>query len=202
MTNSLPSHPVLRPACQLIVLFPASAPVNPDQANRIWEIARSERANVLLLSLTNDIEEEYQVRRKLISLAAIIRYPGVSADIRVEHGSNWVRQVERIRQAGDILACFEGHKVGLLHKCLDQVLESKLDVPIYLLKGYQPATNPSPAFWSKVALWLGSFLIIGGFLWAEATIVELPQDWGHTVLVYLIALILFVSLWFWNSLFT
>jgi hypothetical protein len=202
MTISLTSYSALRPTRQLIVLFPASAPVSPDQANRIWEIARSKKANVTLLSLTNDYGEESQVRRKLITMAAIINYPGVSTDFKVEHGTDWVRQVKRIRQAGDIIACFEGHTVGFLHKSLDQVLKSKLDTPIYMLTGYQPTANPNSAFWSHIAFWSGSLTLIGSFLWAEVKIVELPQDWVHTLLMYLLGFTVFVGLWFWNSLFS
>jgi hypothetical protein len=202
MTDSLTSHPDIRSTCKLIVLFPASAPVSPDQANRIWEIARSKQVNVLLLGLTNDFGEESQLRRKLITMAAIIRYPGVSTDLKVEHGTDWVRQVKRIWQAGDIIACYEDQKLRFNHKSLDQVLRSKLNVPIYMLSGYEPTTNPNSIFWSRVAFWSGSLALIGVFLWAEQKVIELPQDWAHTLLIYLFIFVEFGLLWLWNSLFS
>ena len=201
MTISLTSYSALRPTRQLIVLFPASAPVNPDQANRIWEIARSKQVNVLLLGLTNDFGKESQLRRKLITMAAYIKYPGIATDIIVEHGTDWVRHIKRIWQSGDSIACYKGHKVGLLHKSLDLVLGAKLGAPVYLLSGYQPTTRLNSPIWSSVAAWCGSIVITGGFLWIEIMIAGLPPDWAHTLLSYLGILVVFVLLMLWNSLF-
>ena len=196
------SHLDPNPGRRLIVLFPASEMDTPELAHRIWEIARSLQLNVLLLSLSDDIGEEAQLRRKLITMAAIIKYPGVSTDIKIEHGTDWVGQVKRIWQTGDCIAYYEDHKVGFLHKPLGQVLRSKLDVPIQILPGCQPGINPHPKFWSSMASWYGSFAIIGGFLWAEVKIVEMPPDWVHSLLMYLFIFVVLVLLWFWNSLFS
>ena len=48
----------VEPAPRLIVLFPASKSDTPELERRIWEIARSLHLNVLLLSVTNDFDEE------------------------------------------------------------------------------------------------------------------------------------------------
>src|SRR3989304_3858114 len=84
------------PAPRLIVLFPASETDTPDLEHRIWEIARSLHLNVLLLSLTSDYDEEAQLRRKLITMAAVIKDPYVSTDIMIEHGNDWVKQVRKV----------------------------------------------------------------------------------------------------------
>ena len=189
-----------QPARRLIVLFPASEPDTPGLVHRIWEIARSLRLNVLLLSLSNDFEEESQLRRKLITMAAMIKDPNVSTDILIEHGNDWLGQVRKVWQAGDIVACYEGQKVGFMRKSLEQVLESNLEAQIYLLSGYQPARNPSSTFVSRVSAWTGSLAIIGGFLWAEMKIVQLPQDWTHTLLVYVCIFVEIALILLWNSL--
>jgi len=192
----------LNPVPRLIVLFPASETETPDLEHRIWEIARSLHLNVLLLSLTNDFDEEAQLRRKLITMAAIIKDPNVSTDIMIEHGNDWVRQVRKIWRAGDIVACYAGQKVGLMRKPLDQVLRSSLEATIYILSDVQPPRNPNSSFISRVLFWLGSLGIIGGFLWAEVNIVQLPQDWTHTVLIYVCIFVEVTILYLWNSLFT
>ena len=189
------------PAPRLIVLFPASETDTPDLEHRIWEIARSLHLNVLLLSLTSDYDEEAQLRRKLITMAAIIKDPNVFTDIMIEHGNDWVRQVKKIWRAGDIVACYAGQKVGLMRKSLDQVLRSNLEATIYILSDYQPARNPNSTFISRALFWLGSLAIIGGFLWAEVKIVQLPQDWTHTSLLYLGIFLEIGLLWVWNSVF-
>lgn len=201
LTFSPASFAELQPARRLIVLFPASEPDTPDLAHRIWEIARSLQANVLLLSLTNDFDEEFQLRRNLITMAAIIKDPSVSTEIMIEHGSDWVGQVKKVWRAGDTVACYEGQKVGLMHKSLDQILRSNLKAPIYLLSGYQPAANPNSTFISRASSWLGSSAIIGGFLWAEIKIIQLPQDWAHTLLIFICIFVEITLILLWNSLF-
>jgi hypothetical protein len=117
----------------------------------------------------------------------------------IEHGNDWVGQVKKIWQAGDILACYAGQKVGLMRKSLDQVLRSSLEAPIYILSDYNPARNPNSSFISRASSWLGSLSIIGGFLWAEVKIIQLPQDWAHTALLYFSVVVEIALIWAWNS---
>jgi len=189
------------PGCRLIVLFPASEADTPELEHRIWEIARSLHLNVLLLSLTSDYDEEAQLRRKLITMAAVIKDPNVSTEIMIEHGHDWVRQVRKVWRAGDIVACYAGQKVGLMRKPLDQILRSSLEATIYILSDYQPVRNPKRTFLSQLFFWLGSLGIIGGFFWVEVEIVQLPQNWTHTSLLYLGIFLEIGLLWVWNSIF-
>jgi len=189
------------PAPRLIVLFPASESISPELEHRIWEIARSLQLNVLLLSVTNDFDEEARLRRKLITMAAIIKDPNVSTDILIEHGTDWVKQVRKIWQKGDIVACYAGQKVGLLRKPLDQVLKSSLEATIYILSDYRPIKNPKRTFLSQFFFWSGSLAIVGGFFWVEAKLVQLPQDWAHSALIYVCVLVEFAVISFWSSLF-
>lgn len=190
------------PARRLIVLLPATDTEPPNLSHRIWELAQTHKLKVLLFSLSNDYEEEAQLRRKLIALAAVIRDPYVSTDLLIGHGRNWVKQVKKIWQAGDVVACYAGQKVGLLQKPLDQLLRSSLDAPIYILSDYQPARNPNSKLISQASGWLGSLVIIGGFLWAEVRIVLLPQDWAHSALIYACVFVEIILIWLWNYLFT
>jgi hypothetical protein len=189
------------PDRRLIVLFPASETNTPDLSNRIWEIAQSLSLNVLILSLSNDFAEESRLRRKLINMAAIIKDPNISTEIMIAHGSNWVKQVAKIWHEGDILACFSGYKVGFMRKPLDQVLNSSLQAPIYILSDYQPPTNPTSTIISRAMPWVGSLAILLGFLWAEVKIVQLPQDWAHTALIYVCIFVEAALIYLWNSFF-
>ncbi len=202
--STLPMVAGQRPelARRLIVLLPATDSDAPNLSHVIWELAQTHKLNVLLISLSNDFEEESQLRRKLITMAAIIRDPYVSTDILIGHGRNWVKQVKKIWQAGDVVACYAGQKVGLLRKPLDQLLRSSLDAPIYILSDYQSARNPNSKLISQASGWLGSLAIIGGFLWAEVKIIQLPQDWAHSVLIYACVFVEVILIWLWNFLFT
>ncbi len=189
------------PGRRLIVLFPASEADTPELEHRIWEIARSLHLNVLLLSLNSDYDEEAQLRRKLITMAAVIKDPNVSTEIMIEHGNDWVMQVRKVWRAGDIVACYAGQKVGLMRKPLDQILRSSQEATIYILSDYQPVRNPKRTFFSQLFFWLGLLGIIGGFLWAEVEIIQLPQNWTHTSLLYLGIFLEIGLLWVWNSIF-
>jgi hypothetical protein len=186
---------------RLIVLFPASETDTPTLSHQIWEIARSQKLNVLLVSLSNDFEEKAELRRKLITLAAIIKDPYISTDIMIEHGNNWVRQVRKIWQAGDVVACFADQKVGLLRKPLNQVLRSSLEATIVTLPDYQPVRNPNAKWIAQASSWLGSLTILGGFLWAEVKIIQLPQDWAHNILIFACVFVEIAVIWVWNLLF-
>ena len=134
-------------------------------------------------------------------MAAMIKEPNVSTDILIEHGNDWVKQVRKIWQKGDIVACYAGQKVGLLRKPLDQVLKSSLEATIYILSDYRPIKNPKRTFFSQFFFWLGSLAIVGGFFWVEAKLVQLPQDWAHSALIYVCVLVEFAVISFWSSLF-
>ena len=198
-SNPLPRSEQSR---RLIVLIPASETPHPSLSHRIWEIARSLQLNVLLFSLSNDFSEEAQIRRKLITLASIIKDTDISTEIMIEHGNDWVGQVRKVWQEGDVLACYAGQKVGLMRKPLDQVLKSNLNAPIYFLAENEPIQNPNSTSISQAMAWAGSLSILGGFFWLEVKIVQLPQDWAHTALLYFSIAMEFALVWAWNSIFS
>ena len=195
------SHSDPGTAPRLIVLFPASESISPELEHRIWEIARSLHLNVLLLSVTNDFDEESQLRRKLITMAAIIKDPNVSTDILIEHGTDWVRQVKKLWRKGDIVACYANQKVGIMRRTLDQILHSSLNMPVYILADVHPIKKSKSILLSQFFFWLGSLAIVGGFFWVEAKLVQLPQDWAHSALIYVCVLVEFAVISFWSSLF-
>jgi len=196
------SHSDSEPVPRLIVLFPASEFSTHDLENRIWEIARSLQLNVLLLSLTNDFDEEPQLRRQLITMAAVIKDPNVSTEIMIEHGNDWVRQVKKLWRKGDIVACYANQKVGIMRQALDQILRPSLNIPVYILADPQSVKDSKLTFLAQFSFWLGALAIIGGFFWAEARLVQLPQDWAHSALIYVCIFAEFVLLLLWNSLFS
>lgn len=195
------SHLDLGPGRRLIVLIPDAESDNFNVTRRIWEIASSLGLDVLLLSLCSDLEEA-QLRRKLVTMAAIIRDGRVSTEIMIQNGNDWIGQVKNIWRKGDVVACYAGQKVGLWRKSLDQILRSSLQAPIYILSDFHPVKNSRSTFLPQVFSWTGSLAIIGGFLWAELKITQLPQDWTHTLLLYICIFAEIGLIWIWNSIFT
>lgn len=202
LTYPIPSHFDRGPTSRLIVLFPDQAGDNPNQSRRIWEIASSSGLNVLLLSLCSDPYEESQLRRQLVTMAAMIGDSHICTEIRIEPGNDWVRHVKNIYRSGDVIACYAGQRIGLMQKPLHEVLRTQLDAPIYILSTEQPIKNSKPKFLSQASFWLGSLAILGGFLWLEVQLAQLPQDWAHSLLLYLCVFLEIGILLLWNSIFS
>lgn len=190
------------PASRLIVLLPTWAGESPGLSHRIWEIARSEGLNVLLLGLYTDAMEELQLRRRLITMAASIKDTNISAEFMMECGDHWLGKVKDLYRPGDVVACYAAQRVGLRRRPLHDVLRSELEAPIYILSADQPIRNQRSSWYLQAAFWLGSLIIIGGFFWLEAKLVKLPQDWAHSSLLYIAVLIEIGVIWVWNSIFT
>jgi hypothetical protein len=202
LTYHTPSHFDRGLTNRLIVLYPAEAGDYPSQTHRIWEIARSSGLNVLILSICNDVYEESQLRRQLITMSAMISDAHICADIQIDHGNGWIKQVKNIYQPGDLIACYAGQRVGLMQKPLHEVLRLQWDATIYVLSADRPIKNSKPKLLSQVAFWLGALAVVGGFLWLEMKLVQLPQNWALSLLIYLCVFVEVGILLLWNSIFT
>jgi len=89
-----------------------------------------------------------------------------------------------------------------MRKALDEILRSSLNMPVYILADPQAVKHSKSTFLAQFSFWLGALAIIGGFFWGEARLVQLPQDWAHSALIYVCIFAEFAFLLLWNSLFT
>lgn len=193
-----PSKPDL--ARRLIVLVPTDSDCTPVM-RRIWELAIATDMRVQFLGLCRDTAQEPALRRGLVTVSALIQDARVSAQAKVEIGTNWVEAVKRNYQAGDMIVCFAEQRAGLLHKPLSQILESNLKVPVYILSGLSPL-EPSVSSWvPQAAAWAGSIGVIAGAFLLQSRIVLMPQDWTQTTLLILTVIFETWLIWVWNSLF-
>src|SRR6187549_3211163 len=76
------------PAHRFLVLLPTEADYS-TVAQRIWELAHDAGASVEFLGLCRDAAEEPGLRRRLITLAALVYDGRIATDIKVETGTNW-----------------------------------------------------------------------------------------------------------------
>ena len=187
---------------RLLVLVSETEMDTVRAAHRIWELARTYGGRVLFLGLCTDPTQESALRRKLISLSAMVQDGRTATDSLVEFGTSWVDAVRRNLQAGDMIVCFAEQRAGLARRPLSQMLESNLSATVYVLSGLSE-TDPPPSRWiSTSAAWTGSIGIIAGFFWLQVKLTQLPEDWAHTVLVYLSIFLEVGLVWGWNSLFS
>jgi hypothetical protein len=210
--NKLDSHPLAPsyaishadpgPARRLIVLVPDPEADTANAAPRVWELANSLGSSVQFIGLCRDEVQESSLRRKLITLAALMETSNIQVESKIEFGNNWLDAVKSNWQAGDAIVCFAGQPSGLAHRPLGQLLEASINAPVYVLDGLYP-TVPSRPNWLTAGLaWTGSIGIITGFFWLQVKLIQMPGDWTHTTLMYLSLLGEVGVIWGWNSLFS
>jgi hypothetical protein len=185
---------------RFIVLVP---PLEADFTlvnRRIWELANAMGAHVLLIGLYSDPTQEPGLRRELVTMSAMLNYGKVSAGIEVLFGRDWVGAVRSHWQAGDMLMCFVEQHPGLSHGPLSQILESNLDVPLYLLTGLYPQNDSHPNWLTQTAAWIGSIAIISGFFFLYVWIGDFAKDWAteFQMLAILVEVGLILA---WNGIF-
>ncbi|MDO9302785.1 MAG: hypothetical protein Q7T89_15470, partial [Anaerolineales bacterium] len=140
-------------------------------------------------------------RRELVTLSAMVKDDRVSAEADVIFGKDWVNVVKTRAQPGDMVVCFAEQRVGLSRKSLSQILQSDLNMPIYILSDLY-RQNASHSNWlAQIAVWTGSIVIILGFFVLQANIYRLAKDWAHIVLLLLSIPFELWMIWVWNSLF-
>lgn len=185
------------PAHRFLVLIPTDADYS-TVAHRIWELAHDAGASVEFLGLCRDAAQEPGLRRELVTLAALVYDGRIATEIKIETGMNWLSTVRSNYQPGDVIVCFAEQRAGILHKSLSQILQAKLNVPVYILSGLQPQKSN----WvSQVLAWVGSLAIIAGGFLLQIRITALPKDWAQTTLLILLVIVEFWLVGSWNSLF-
>jgi hypothetical protein len=188
-------------AGRLIVLVPADSEY-AAATGRIWELAVSTGRRVQLLSLSKNAAAEPSLRRQLILMSALVGDSRVPTEAKVEIGTNWIDVVKRNYQTGDIIVCFAEQRARLFHRPLNQLLETNLDVPVYILSGLHTREYSSSNWVSQAIAWTGSISIIVGFFLFQSRIVLLPSDWTQTTLLILAVIFELWLIWIWNNLFS
>jgi hypothetical protein len=195
-----PSQSDYDPAHHLIVLIPADADYTAA-TRRLWELSNALGMRVQLLGLCKDAVQEPGLRRELITMASLLQHDGVSTALKIEVAANWVDAAKRNYQAGDMIVCFAEQRAGLFHRPLSQMLQSNLNVPIYVLSGLYAQDLPHANWLSQITAWIGSAGIIAGSFLLQIRITSLPQDWAQTTLMLFSVASEFWLIWVWNSLF-
>ena len=196
----VPVNTTLETVSRLIVLV--SGGIDYSVATRrIWELANASGAHVQLLSLYKDAAQEPALRRKLVSMASLLQDGKVSAELKLELGTNWVELVKRNSQAGDMIICFAEQRSGLLHRPLSQILQSNLNNPVCILSGLSPQNTPPSNWLSQIMTWSGSMGIIIGFFLVQIRIVGISEDWVQPTLLILSVIAEAWLIGIWNSLF-
>lgn len=201
LTMPFVSQSDIEPARRLIVLVLDLEADLTFVVRRVWELANATGAHVDFIGLYSDPTQELRLRRELVTLSAMVNYGRVSAETEVIFGRDWVGAVKSRWQAGDLVVCLDEKPVGLSHKPLSQILQSDLDVPLYILSGLDSKNNLRSNWLSQVIAWLSAIAIIFGFFVLQASIYHLAKDWLQTIILLLTIPAELWTIWVWNNLF-
>lgn len=189
----------LEPAPQLIVLVPLLDVDLTLITRRIWDLANATGSHIKFLGLCHDAMQEPGLRRTLVTMSAMVNYDHVSAELEVIVGRDWPRAVKSRCHSSDMIVCIEERHTSLLCGPLGRILQSDLDIPVYILSGIDSHDESRSEWFREAAAWIGSIAIILGFLLLQINIIQTAKDW--TVALELAATAVeFWLIWTWNSL--
>ena len=186
---------------RLIVLVPDADVDYAAATHRVWELATNMGARILFIGLCKDKIQESSLRRQLVTMSAMAQDSKVSAEAKVQFGTNWVDVVKSNWQAGDMIVCFAEQRAGLLYRPLSQILQSNLDIPLYILSGLYPQRPSRLNILSFIQLWAGLISIIVVSFLLQIRVVSLPRDWAQTTVLILSVIAELWLIWIWNNLF-
>ncbi len=187
-------------ARRLVVLVPGLSADDASLAQQIWALASPRQLAVLYLGLCADSAHEPGLRRRLTTLAALTRDAWVSVETRLDLGTNWIRSVKGVWQAGDIVVCHAEQRTGFWRRPLSRALVSTLDGPVCTLAGFYPQPPGSERGPLAGALWWTVPLAtVAIFFWLQVRLDRLPGDWAHTLLLYVAVLVEAGVLWLWHQ---
>ena len=186
---------------RLIVLVPDDDLDYAAATRRVWELAGELKAHILFIGLCKDPEQEPGLRRQLITMTAMVQDGNASAETCIETGTNWVTIVKRNYRPGDLVVCFAEQRAGFLQKPLSQILQSSLNIPVYIIS--EVFMETAGMNWrSQITLWTGYAGIVIAFCLLQVRIVQLPKDGFQSLLLLLSIIPEFWLIWVWNNLFS
>ena len=158
-------------------------------ASRILELADARGLDILLVGIAHEPENEPQLRRKLVRIAAFIgdasrgeamRRP---AEIQMLHAPGWLDSLRCLVRDGDQLACGADWNTGGLRKPLNDVLGAGLMLPVYVFADLGPERAGGRNRLSNLFGWLLSLGSVVIFCLVGVRIVIETYGWLQSVLL-------------------
>ncbi|MBI2332865.1 MAG: hypothetical protein HYU84_12025 [Chloroflexi bacterium] len=196
------SNSDLQSASRLIVLVPNFEADSAIVARKIQDVAKALESRVQLIGLSKDALHEPGVRRRLVTLSAMVEDSTIFVESKVEFGNSWLNAVLPHWHPGDVIVCFAEQHAGTGNKPLHQLLQSSLNATVYVLAGV-PVQQDSvrPGWFSTAMAWTGSISLIIGFFWLQTKLIQPPQSGIQTLLLYGSLAAEAGAIWLWNNLF-
>jgi hypothetical protein len=157
-------------------------------AGRILELARSRGLGILLVGLVHEPENEPELRRQLVRIAAFIgnarrRDEALPVEIHIQRGMGWLDSLRCLLRPGDQLACCADWNTGGLRRPLNDVLGGALMQPVYVFADLRPERVDRRTRITSLLGWLLSLGSVVVFCLVATRIVLETYGWLQPVLL-------------------
>jgi hypothetical protein len=183
---------------RLIVLVPTHD-IDPARLARyIWDLAAPRGLDVLFLGLCPKAEEEFRLRRHLVTLAAVTRDLSVHVEVGIEFGRSWTRAVRRVWQVGDRVICHSEQRVGLRHRLLLDVLRASAVGPVEAISGFHTPEAAGRKESQVVSKWVMPVVVVVGVFIFQVFLPRLSAETMRTALVFMSLSAGLGLVWIWS----
>lgn len=185
---------------RLLVLMPDVDFNVAHLARRVVEITCLETMTVVFIANTTEKKDEYRVRRRLATLAALMHDECARVETHFTLDQNWAHVLNTLYQRGDVIVC-QAEQIGRNGAPLRNELEDLLKAPVYVIGRVYPQNNRSEFHFTSWAIkFLVPAIIFFGFLGIQIPIDRATIGVAHLVLMSFTVIVEFILLAIWATL--
>ena len=182
----LPAGASLVTIDRIVVPVPSSDLDEVAFGRLVWRLATGADVGVLLLAKVKGAQEELMIRRRLTTLAALVRRRPRPVETTVVYQSTWIRAVRQVRRPGDVVVCPAEESPASRKRrpaLADQVV-GELEMPAYLLDEFRPDLDGRPTLrLARILAWAAPLSLLAVFGGVQIQIVVQTQGWLQTLLL-------------------
>lgn len=191
-------RPELESSHKLFVLVPSTEVDTTMLIRRVWELANAGAFHIKFIGLYSDAGTELAMRRALVTMSSMMNYGSVTSDLEVINDKSWVDNLKSYINQGDLVVYWDTQTAGSLRSPLSQLLQTDLNVPLYIVRGGSTPQAARSAWSSQVVAWIGFIAIMLGFFFLQTKIYQLANSWA-TTLALLSVTVEFWLIWVWHK---
>lgn len=185
---------------RLLVLMPDVNFNVAHLAQRVVEITCLETMAIVFIANAAEKKDEYRVRRRLATLAALMRDECARVETHFTLDQNWARVLNTLYQRGDVIVC-HAEQTGQNGRPLRHELEDRLTAPVYVISGLYLRNKQSDfQFTSWAIKFLIPAIIFLGFLGIQIPLDSSTSGVTHLVLMSFTVIVEYALLAIWATL--
>jgi hypothetical protein len=194
---------LLPQARRLVVIIPNQNVNTVDFARTVRSLALSGYKNVLLVGLEGEPDLGLAGKRELTTISALVTDPHFKVESMVAWGRSWVKSLNEISVAGDLIVCPAELTVpaGIgKRESLDLALIRRLKLPVVVLPGFFHDVHPGVlTYLHKFPYWIILVIILAGFFKLESAIDLSSGGWTKQVILLALVIIEVIAVYLWSS---